>query len=216
MIDDEERPPQRRGLTAKRDAITRAALTVFGSVGYAGSSIDMIAAQAAVSTRTIYNHFDGKEQLFTAVLLESSQRVTAAHEAIIERHLDDITDLEAGLVAFAQEWLRPQTEFADHFAIVQRIEAEGDAFPKGIREAWLEAGPLRVQHALAGRLARLAQRGLLQVDDAMLAAQHFRGLLVTVLGSTSQAKGRALDDAETDRIAQSGVHTFLYGYLPRG
>jgi TetR/AcrR family transcriptional regulator, mexJK operon transcriptional repressor len=40
----------------KRDAIGRAALTLFASDGYERTSVDAIAAEAGVSKRTVYSH----------------------------------------------------------------------------------------------------------------------------------------------------------------
>ncbi len=193
----------------------RAARAVFGRVGYLGASIDMIAAEAGVSTRTIYNHFENKEHLFTTVLTESSHQVAAAYEAIIQRHLGEVTDLEADLIAFGREWLRPRPEFADHFAIVRRINAEAERFPRELHEAWQEAGPLRVQRALTTRMARLSDQGLLRIDDAECAAQHFTILITAGVTSRTQLGATPLEEPEINRIATAGVHAFLYGYLPR-
>lgn len=208
----------RKGFPEKRRAILEASRKVFGRVGYQGASIDVIAGEACVSTRTIYNHFENKEQLFSTVLIDSSEQVAAAHEAMIERHLGSTSSaaaLEADLVGLAKDWARPRPEFTDHFAITARINAEGENFPVDLHDAWQKAGPLRVQRTLAARMARLAERGLLHVQDSELAAQHFVVLITNTWG-----RGRAgmdtLSDDETHEIATAGVHAFLYGYLPRG
>ncbi|MFH8289460.1 TetR/AcrR family transcriptional regulator C-terminal domain-containing protein [Streptomyces sp. NPDC018059] len=52
-----------------------------------------------MSTRTIYNHFGDKDGLFRAVLLESAESVTAATEALFERHLRKVRDAEEDLLA---------------------------------------------------------------------------------------------------------------------
>ncbi|QWA22423.1 TetR/AcrR family transcriptional regulator [Streptomyces sp. JCM17656] len=129
---DSGRSRPRKGFPEKRRAILDASRKVFGRVGYQGASIDMIATEASVSTRTIYNHFENKEQLFSTVLIESSEQVAAAHEAMIERCLgrtSSAAGLEADLVSLAMDWVRPRPEFTDHFAIVARINAEGENFP---------------------------------------------------------------------------------------
>src|SRR5918999_1741983 len=73
----------RGGLADKRRAILAGALTVFARDGYTRASIDAISAQAGVSTRTIYNHFQDKAQLFQSVIQESAAKVAAAQAAII-------------------------------------------------------------------------------------------------------------------------------------
>jgi AcrR family transcriptional regulator len=187
---------------------------VFGRVGYLGASIDMIAAEAEVSTRTIYNHFENKEELFSTVLLESSTRVAVAREEIIERHLGEVGELEGALIALAKEWVRPNPDFDSHFRIVRRLRAESDRFPPEVVASWQEAGPLRARRALAAQMARLADGGLLVVVDPELAAQQFMALITDATISRAEFSATALE-SEIDRIARAGVHTFLYGYLPR-
>lgn len=52
----------------KRAAILQAAVAEFREFGFAGTSMDRIAATAGVSKRTVYNHFSSKDELFTAIL----------------------------------------------------------------------------------------------------------------------------------------------------
>ena len=54
----------------KREAILRAAQAEFREHGFAGTSMDRIAATAVVSKRTVYNHFPSKEELFAATLMQ--------------------------------------------------------------------------------------------------------------------------------------------------
>lgn len=49
--------------------IIHAAIQEFQAKGYAGTSMDAIAARAGVSKRTVYNHFTSKEGLFQGVVL---------------------------------------------------------------------------------------------------------------------------------------------------
>ncbi|UNN03395.1 TetR/AcrR family transcriptional regulator [Rhodococcus opacus] len=73
--------------------------------------------EADVSTRTIYNHFEGKEQLFFAVIEDSATRVADSQTDMIDRHLGEVNDLESYLVALGREWVTIPTQvFADHFA----------------------------------------------------------------------------------------------------
>jgi AcrR family transcriptional regulator len=207
----------RKSSPGKREAILRASRQVFGRVGYLGASIDVIATEADVSTRTIYNHFESKEQLFATVLTDSSRQVAAAHEAIIERHLGNgvtAENIETALMKLAREWHKPQPEFAEHFALVGRINAEGEEFPRELLTAWQEAGPLRVQRALAAHMARLAEHGLLHIEDAEFAAQHY-AVLVTNTWGRDRTGTREQTQDQTDEIAEAGVRAFLYGHLPR-
>ena len=53
-----------------RSRVLSAAHEEFGSAGVGGATIQAIAAKAGVSPMTIYNHFEDKEGLVTALLLE--------------------------------------------------------------------------------------------------------------------------------------------------
>ncbi len=57
-----------RDLTPKQRAILDAASAVFLREGFERASVDVIAAEADVSKRTIYNHFADKRALFLAVI----------------------------------------------------------------------------------------------------------------------------------------------------
>ena len=64
----------RRGLTLeqrraqRRDDLTSAALELFGTKGYASTSIDELCRTAFVSTRNFYEEFDGREAVLAAVI----------------------------------------------------------------------------------------------------------------------------------------------------
>jgi len=209
----ERTPTQRRpsGLVDKRRAILAGALAVFARDGYTRASIDAISAAAGVSTRTIYNHFADKEELFHTVILESSTRVAGAQVELIERLLADVTDIERDLVAFGMEWTRPTPEFADHFALVRQINAEVGHIPQATIEAWQRTGPRRVHLELAYHVRRLAERGLIRADDPDRAALHLGVLVSTV--NPSLPSQRAPDE-ERVKIVTAGVRTFLHGHLP--
>ncbi|TCN39589.1 TetR family transcriptional regulator [Kribbella orskensis] len=193
----------------KRQAVLTGALTVFARDGYARASIDVIAAEAAVSTRTIYNHFQDKAGLFRAVIQDSAARVAAAQLEIIDRYLRRITDLEADLVDFALAWRAPMPDYAEHSALVRQVNAEAGHIPQEAIQAWQETGPLAVRRALADRLAAFAADGLLEVDDPLRAALHF-SLLVS--GANPSYRGESLTTDEITEAVTTGVHAFLHGY----
>jgi len=199
------------GLADKRRAILAGALTVFARDGYARASIDAIAAEAAVSTRTIYNHFGDKAQLFHVLITESANRVAEAQIALIDRYLHKVTNLEADLVEFARVWATPVPDHADHFALVRHISADAGHIPQAAIDAWLQAGPLRVRRVLAARMKRLADEGLLRTGDPGWAAIHFVRLTT---GGNHVLQSNALSEQEITEMATAGVHAFLHGYAP--
>jgi AcrR family transcriptional regulator len=205
----------RRGWADKRDAIATAARIVFGREGYTRASIDAIATKAAVSTRTIYNHFDDKEHLFLTVIKESAAQVADAQIALINQHFDQVTDLEHDLIAFGRAWATSTTAFAEHFALVRQINAEVGHIPQATLDSWQETGPLRVHRELARRIQQLADKGLLEIDDADQAASHL--VLLSGAEVTNRSYYGAIPPTENEitQIATAGVQAFLHGYLPR-
>jgi AcrR family transcriptional regulator len=199
------------GLAEKRQAIDAAALTVFGRDGYTRASIDAIAAEAGVSTRTIYNHFQDKAELFHTVIQNSSARVAEAQIAITERYLSSVSDLESDLVEFGLAWVQPMiTDYPEHFALTRQINAEARHIPRAVIDAWQETGPQRVERELARHMRRFAEQGLLHVEDPQRAAVHFL-LLISVANPSFGSPPPS--DEELAGVVTSGVRAFLHGYL---
>ena len=195
----------------KRQAILAGALAVFARDGYTRASIDAIAAEARVSSRTIYKHFTDKAALFHTLIVESATRVAEAQIAIIDRHLRKVTDLEADLIEFGLAWATPIPGHAEHFALVRQINAESGHIPQDAVEAWQQAGPLRVRTELARHLEKLANHGLLRIADPDRAALHLT-LLVSVANPSLTAIVPAAEEITT--TVTTGVRAFLHGYLP--
>jgi AcrR family transcriptional regulator len=75
---------QRKALT--RERLLGAARTVFASRGFHGASVEEIAAEAGFSTGALYSNFDGKEDLFLALMdREIDDHAREIAEAVRER-----------------------------------------------------------------------------------------------------------------------------------
>lgn len=195
----------------KRQDLLAGGLTLFARDGYSRASVDAIAEQAGVSTRTLYNHFGDKAGLFRAVIAASSAEVAERHIAVVDRHLAEVTDLEEALVALGLDWGRRSAEdLSQHWALVRQVSAERDHIPAPALQAWRDAGPLAVRRALAARLADLAPRFGLDLPDAELAARH---LLQLIAGD--DFPGGAGSPAH-EAVVRTGARVFLRGYAAEG
>jgi TetR/AcrR family transcriptional regulator, mexJK operon transcriptional repressor len=204
-------PALRRGSPQKRAAITRAALEVFVREGYARASVDAIAEAAGVSKRTIYDYYGDKERLFVSAVRETAAEQASGFAGLLERTLGEVTDVEAALTAFGREFATGIARSAERAAVVRLMIAEASHFPDLIQSR-PEDRP--VQRSLAGRLAELGERGLLEVPDPQEAAEFF-GLLVTGrVNSRSWYGTVSLEDAEIERLVAGGVRVFLRAYGP--
>ncbi|WP_329062345.1 TetR/AcrR family transcriptional regulator [Amycolatopsis sp. NBC_01480] len=118
MSSEEAQP--RRLTRAETKARTRAQLLdaaaqVFARKGFAGASVDDIAAQAGFTTGALYSHFSSKEEVFIELLASRSRhRLVEAVEIVADagRSLDETRSAMSRLVA----------DVADHdtdFALLQ-------------------------------------------------------------------------------------------------
>lgn len=207
-------PPLGRLQPQKRDAIVRAARIVFGRDGYARASVDAIATEAGVSTRTLYKHFTGKEQLFASVLEASATQVA---DGFAER-LDAVApansaaELARELAGIGHALVRQAIDNPEHFAMVRQISAESGHFPAEVLAAWQEAGPLRVEALVGDRLARLADRGLLVTPEAARAVIHFMALANAEAGPRGLRPPGHLTAEQTEVAVSAAVAAFLHGY----
>jgi AcrR family transcriptional regulator len=193
----------------------RAARLVFGRDGYARSSIDAIAVEAAVSTRTIYNHFAGKEELFAEVLRASATEVADAFVATVAGTVADPPDLVADLVAVGKALVAQRTHHVEHFAMMRQINIEAEHFPPQVLATWREAGPMRVEREVVRQLRRLAEHGLRRVDPPERTARHFIALVTAEVTQGVNLGRVPMANEQVDAAIRAGVEAFLHGYLAR-
>ena len=120
-----------------RDRILDVAEALFAQHGFSGTSMREIAAQAGLTAASLYNHFDGKDDLYSAVLqrgirplidlmrrLADSEGGEAATDALIRAvmehlarrpHLPRLIYHEAiaggsHIARLARDWVRPLVE----------------------------------------------------------------------------------------------------------
>jgi TetR/AcrR family transcriptional regulator, mexJK operon transcriptional repressor len=196
----------------KRRVVVEAATTLFLRHGYLGTSMDQIAAFAAVSKPTVYKFFPDKEQLFTAIVLETLDRAGAPFLAELSRLAetrsgqltDDLRDL-------ARRYLATVTQPA--VLQLRRLVIGASHQLPALASAYYERAPEQTLRMLADCFQRLADRGLLRAPDPDQAAAHFAFLVL----------GRALDKSlfcgdqpftaeELAAQADAGASAFLAAY----
>ena len=191
-----------------------AARTVFLGNGYRGTSMDEVAALAAVSKQTVYKHFADKKQLFTAIITgDISATETRTHEMVAA--LSDSDDINKDLRQFARQHVVDVMQ--PHLIQLRRIIiAEAERFPE-LARTWYASGPQHAHTTLAEQFQALARRGLLRMDDPLLAAQHFNWLILSIPLNRAMFHGSDTEftQGELERYADEGVRVFLAAYGTR-
>jgi AcrR family transcriptional regulator len=195
----------------KRRAILDAATEVFLRSGYLGTNMDEIAALSGVSKQTVYKHFTSKEALFIEIVTSmTNQAGDLVHDGAPE--LEDAAELADYLRDYA---LRQLTIVLTPRIMQLRrlVIGEVSRFPE-LAKVLYERGPMRALHMLAAIFERLAARGLLTIDDPMVAASHFNWLIMAAPLNQAMLLGdKAIPrQAELRRHAAEGVRVFLAAY----
>jgi TetR/AcrR family transcriptional regulator, mexJK operon transcriptional repressor len=194
----------------KRDAIARAALTLFASDGYERTSVDAIAAEAGVSKRTVYSHFGDKESLFLAVVRETYDGMLARIGEIVSLVQWD-RDLLGALTSCVTEITRSIVRAPDRATLARLLMAEAPHFPDVIDLLHTrEIAPI-----IAEPLEKLAVAGRLAVTDARQAAEHLAALTFGQVSTRSLMGTVPLGEDEMARLIAGGVQVFLRAYAPR-
>ena len=195
----------------KRRAILDAATEVFLKSGYLGTNMDEIAALSAVSKQTVYKHFSSKESLFIEI-------VTRMTDTASDKVHNDVPKLaeDGTAAAFLEMYALRQLGIVLTPRLMQLrrlVIGEVSRFPE-LAKILYERGPHRAKLMLAQTLVGLAARGLLVIDDPMIAASHFNWLVmseplnkVMFLGDDAIPKPAALR-----RHAAEVVRVFLAAY----
>lgn len=192
---------------AKRAAILLAAKDLFLRLGYEGSSMDAIAAEAKVSKLTVYSHFHDKETLFAASIeahcinhLPASLFDLAEHAAIAEVLYG---------VAFRFQQLIYHHEATELHRLLVTLAVQN---PEKTR-LFYNAGPQRTLDETARLLEQAHQQGKLNIPDCMIAAEYF---LAAFTGCTQLRLILAIDDtvdhATNERYVREVVQRFIRAY----
>lgn len=202
-------PVTGRPTNAKAAAILDAARRVFLTRGYGDASMEAIARRAGVSKATLYSHFEGKEQLFAAIVTAECQRLS------LQLELSGTEELALGqaLHRIGRTFLELITS-AQGLDIYRIVVAEIARFPE-LGRVLYESGSLQLMERLAELIADARDRGKLTAPDPQRAAAHFIGLMRgdihmrCVLGLAATP-----DDPTLDALVGEGIGAFLRAYAP--
>lgn len=188
--------PQKPRAAAQRERLLDAAAKVFLEHGFGIATVDIIAAKAKASKKTLYSYFHRKEDIFVAAVERLCQRTL---QPLYELEIND-DDPERLLVAFGTRLLT-QVLTPEAIAIHRVAISEATRFPELSRLFYL-TGPATVQSILCERLAALRDTGKLQFDDTEEITSLF---IQMVLGEAQRKVAMAISDPPSPDEARRHV-----------
>lgn len=190
---------------AREQALLDAALKVFAQMGYSGTSMDAVAAEAGLTKPTLYKYFDSKETLFTAMMEARRDDMLLAFDAPSPALM--VMQLHAFACGYARTVMRP-----DLLSLARLIIGEAQRFPE-IGRAYQASGPDRVFEGMVGYLTALRDAGRLVFEEADLAAHDLWGLVLSSLRTRAFYEPEWVPEAgEVGRTVNNGLRVFLRAY----
>ncbi|MFZ6727501.1 TetR/AcrR family transcriptional regulator [Undibacterium sp. MH2W] len=196
--------PQRQ-TDRKREAIVQAAIDEFRLNGFEATSMDKIAATAAVSKRTVYNHFASKEELFGAILLQ------LWHSAATQDALTYTP--ESSLQTQLESYLRKKmTMLSDHnFLDLSRVAVAATIHsPDRARDIVEKLS--KNEQSIVTWIKSAQQDGKLRPEDPLLMADMLQGQLKSIAFWPQVAMGQpVLTTTQQEVLVRTTASMFL-GY----
>ncbi len=195
-----------------RAAVIDAARTLFLRHGYAGTTMEQIAAAARLTKRTVYNNYGDKDALFRRIVADVLAYAEAFARGLHEEFTAGVTaaNLRATLDDLARRLalgiVRPEV-----IALRRLLIGEARAFPR-LGAEYFERAPGQVLDALASGFAQLGRRRLLRIDNARRAAAHFAYLVAGEPLDRAMLVGTVPPKAAIIAGARDGVETFVARY----
>ncbi len=206
------------GLMArKRALIVDAALKAFLNVGYAEASVNHIAADAGVSIKTLYRHFDSKDDLFSAVMQAACGTLSDAADSAKSEQMPPWYDAPPA-EAFPQageDYLRHALSW-EQLALYRVVVRDAHRFPE-LGRRYQEVTTGARDAIFAGYLDRWEKHEGWTVGDKRAAARVFAGLLkvdifdAAVLGLAVPSESAMRERAE--KASQSLLLLLRGGWL---
>ena len=195
-----------------RAAVVDAARTLFLRKGYAGTTMEEIAALAGLTKRTVYNNYADKDALFIQIVVEVIAYAEAFARGLHEEFTAGVTaaNLQPTLDDLGRRLalgiMRPEV-----VALRRLLIGESREFP-ALGAKYFDRAPGQVIEALASGFDHLGRVGLLRVADARIAAAQFAYLVAGEPLDRAMLVGTIPPREHVIACAREGVQTFLARY----
>lgn len=193
--------PRKEMIAETRAKLVAAARQAFGSVGYAGASMDDFTAAAGLTRGALYHHFGDKKGLLEAVIAEidaeMSERLAAVSAKADNRWQGFVDECKA----YIEMALEPE---------IQRIvHCDG---PAVLGDPWQWPTQNGCIRSMTASLSELARAGIIDEIDPEAAARLINGAML----NAAQWIANAEDPEATSTKAVKAFDAFLRGLLAKG
>ncbi|MDJ0979687.1 MAG: TetR/AcrR family transcriptional regulator [Erythrobacter sp.] len=192
----------------RRKEVIAAALRVFSKVGYANAKIDDVSEESGAAKGTVYLYFDGKEELFKAVLRETMLPV-----------LEEVEGMVFEPNASAADRLRAQFEFfysrvmkEERRQVMRLVIAEGPNFPE-VKEFYFNTILLRALTAIRATIDFGIERGEFRKPEGEFYTKAVMGS--AILASVWKTVFDDFLPLDTEAFAQTHIDLVLNGLRVR-
>jgi AcrR family transcriptional regulator len=178
----------------KREQILQGATQVFLEHGYAGTSMDRVAAQAGVSKQTIYSHFQDKNGLFSALFERITiQRLRADLHAVPLKG-----EPRQALRRLAEAFLKKMDD-PEYLALIRLVIGESGRFPE-LAQLFTQTV---IQFGFRAISSYLTTHPELNIRDPEATTRIFFGSLVAFILSQELLLGKLTMPMERSRLIDS-------------
>lgn len=176
--------------------------------GYAATRIEPIAREAGVSTATLYSIFDGKAQLFSAVIEDASEDFSRQIAGV--RTIEG--DVRQQLTSFAEAYA---AFMSDPFvrAVFRLVMAERPRF-QAVAQRFFERGRSAFGATLISILVAQSRAGALRpIDRPSWAAGHLMGMIEHPVFFVPLVTGDEIKVSRSNaEIVADAIETFMARY----
>jgi AcrR family transcriptional regulator len=203
--------PRRGTESARTDALISAATRVFLREGYGLASIDKVASEAGVSTRTIYERYKNKADLLGAVITRLVDHDMATVLATAEL---DRLDPKDALRVIAQT-MTSRARDPESVALFRIVATEAYRFPE-FAAKMRESSKQRWDRVVANYFRGQVARGTLTLSDPDRAAAVFLHMICAELHECLLfGSVEAMAQRDFTPYLKQVIDIFLFGALPR-
>lgn len=189
----------------KRQQILDAAISAFQKHGYQACSMDGVADLAQVSKRTIYNHFDNKDELFVAVIDKVIETMVSAGEFEFDPDVP-LREQLLEIVRFEIELMQGECSL-NFFRMLL-----GELLHNPKLAEFLQQRRSSCESQFDIWLNNAVSHGVLNIEDQSLAKDQLFGLIKSAAFWPSILDRKPLNKKAQAQVAENTVTMFLRCY----